>query len=133
MLVPLGMYLQTRGEPLRGITFIDASSLAVCHNRRFPPHRVFRGVAQRSKTKLGWFYGSKLHLGINDTGGLVSFMISSDKLHDCKPVEQLTQVFTDLLFGDKAYLSQPLFETLFARGLNLITAVRWNMKHWMAI
>ena len=70
------MYLQTRCEPSRGIAFIDATSLAVCHNRRIPQHRVFRGIAQRGKTILGWFYGFKLHLEINDTGGLVSFMVS---------------------------------------------------------
>jgi len=32
------------------------------------------------------------------------------------------------LFGDKGYLSQALFESLFERGLELITALRKNMK-----
>jgi hypothetical protein len=32
------------------------------------------------------------------------------------------------LFGDKGYLSQALFEQLYARGLELITSLRKNMK-----
>jgi hypothetical protein len=32
------------------------------------------------------------------------------------------------LFGDKGYLSQALFESLFERGLELVTSLRRNMK-----
>jgi uncharacterized membrane protein YsdA (DUF1294 family) len=34
-------------------------ALAVCHNRRISQHHVFRDLAQRGKTSLGWFYGFK--------------------------------------------------------------------------
>ena len=33
------------------------------------------------------------------------------------------------LFGDKGYISQPLFEQLFSQGLQLITPIRKNMKN----
>jgi hypothetical protein len=33
------------------------------------------------------------------------------------------------LFGDKGYLSQPLFEELLAHGLQLITPLRKNMRN----
>ena len=33
------------------------------------------------------------------------------------------------LFGDKGYISQALFETLFEHGVELITSVRRNMKN----
>lgn len=128
IVVPLGMYLQSRCEPSRGIAFIDATSLAVCHNRRIPQHRVFKDSAQRGKTTVGWFYGFKLHLVINDTGGLVAFLLSPGNVDDRQPVPHLTRTMTGLLFGDKGYISLPLFTELFERGLKLITAVRRNMK-----
>jgi hypothetical protein len=46
-LVPLATYLQSRCQRRRsrGIAFIDATSVAVCHNRRIARHRVFKGIA----------------------------------------------------------------------------------------
>ena len=37
------------------------------------------------------------------------------------------------LFGDKGYLSQALFETLYERGLELITSLRKNMKNQLML
>ena len=34
-----------------------------------------------------------------------------------------------MLFGDKGYISQPLFERLYQRGVKLITHIRKNMKN----
>ena len=51
-----------------GISFIDSTPLAVCHNARIHSHRVFDGRAARGKTSVGWFYGFKLHLVVNDQG-----------------------------------------------------------------
>ncbi len=75
-LMPLCLYLHTlRGEDT-GIAFIDATSRVVCHNRRIRGHRVFKNVARRGKTSLGWFYGFKLHLVVNDRGELLAFQIT---------------------------------------------------------
>lgn len=128
VVIPLAMYLHTRFERSVGIAFIDATSLAVCHNRRIEQHKVFKGIAQRGKTSMGWFYGFKLHIVINETGGLVGAMLSPGNLDDRKPVPQLTRHMTGLLFGDKGYLSQALFDQLMQRGLKLVTSVRRNMK-----
>ena len=37
------------------------------------------------------------------------------------------------LVGDRGYLSQPLFEQLFERGLQLITPLRKNMKNRLVV
>ena len=37
------------------------------------------------------------------------------------------------LVGDRGYLSQPLFEQLFERGLQLITPLRKNMKNRLEV
>ena len=34
-----------------------------------------------------------------------------------------------LLFADKGYISQSLFETLFSEGVNLVTGIKSNMKN----
>lgn len=56
---PLCAYVQTCYGACTGLSFVDSTPLAVCHNRRIPQHRVFRDVAQRGKTSVGWFYGFK--------------------------------------------------------------------------
>lgn len=61
VLVPLVTYLHTQLGRCTDISFIDSTSLAVCHNPRIHQHRVFAGRAARGKTSVGWFYGFKLH------------------------------------------------------------------------
>jgi len=53
VLVPLCGYLNTRKGPTKGIAFIDATSVVVCHNRRIYSHKVFQKLARRGKTSLG--------------------------------------------------------------------------------
>ncbi len=45
------------------------------------------------------------------------------------PVPQLAQELFGKLFGDKGYLSQQLFEQLYAQDVQLITPIRKNMKN----
>jgi IS5 family transposase len=126
--VPLAAYLQTRYGKSRGIAFIDATSIAVCHNRRIASHRVFEDLAARGKTSIDWFYGFKVHLVVNDQGDLLAVAITPANRDDRKPVPKLTRGLVGKLFGDKGYISQRLYEELFERGLELITTLRRNMK-----
>ena len=68
LIAPMSVYLQTCYGCCTGISFIDATSLVVCHNRRIHQHRVFKQTATRGKTSTGWFFGFKLHLVVNDLG-----------------------------------------------------------------
>jgi len=81
-LVPLCVYLQTRKGQETGISFIDATSLVVCHNRRIHSHKVFKKIARRGKTSVGWFYGFKLHLVVNDCGELLAFQVTPGNTDD---------------------------------------------------
>ena len=58
VVVPLCAYLHACFGSCTGLSFIDATALAVCHNRRITQHKVFATIAQRGKTSLGWLYGS---------------------------------------------------------------------------
>ena len=128
-LLPLCAYLLSRRGATTGISFIDATTLAVCHNRRIPRHRVFDGLATRGKTSMGWFYGFKLHVIVNDQGELLRFYLTPGNVDDRKPVLHMARDLLGKLFGDKGYISQVLFEELFATGVQLITPLRKNMKN----
>ena len=129
VLVPLCVYLQTRKGAATGIAFIDATSLVVCHNRRIYSHRVFKKIARRGKTSVGWFYGFKLHLVVNDRGELLAFQVTPGNVDDRKPVPRLAKGLTGKLFGDRGYISQKLFETLLEQNLQLITKLRKGMQN----
>ena len=63
--VPLMCFMFSRMGRKTGIYYLDSTALSVCHNRRISRHRTFKGLAARSKTSMGWFFGFKLHLVFN--------------------------------------------------------------------
>jgi hypothetical protein len=128
-LLALACYLQSRCGECTGISFVDSTSLKVCHNRRIHSHKVMAPLAKRGKTSTGWFYGFKLHLIVNDRGELLNVCLSTANTDDRRPVEALSQKLFGKLFGDMGYISQALFDTLFVRGLELITRLKRNMTN----
>jgi len=127
---PLCAYLKSMYGECSGISFVDSTPLAVCHNRRIKWHKVFEGLAERGKTSMGWFYGFKLHLVVNDRGELLAVRFTPGNVDDRKPVPQLSQRLYGKLFGDRGYISQALAEQLWHdRKILLITKLRKNMKN----
>ena len=125
----LWAYAQARCGTCTGISFVDSTALRVCTNRRINRHKVFAGLAARGQCSLGWFYGFKLHLVINQHGEVLAFTLTPGNVDDRKPVPKLARALFGKLFGDKGYLSQPLFKTLLEQGLQLITGIKANMKN----
>jgi DDE family transposase len=132
IVIPLTVYLRTQCGECSGISFIDSTALAVCHPARIHQHRVFRADARRGKTSVGWFYGFKLHLVVNDRGELLAFCLTPGNVDDRQPVSHLVlmrRLFGKLL-GDKGYISAALAERLLlTQGLQLITKLRKNMRN----
>jgi Transposase DDE domain len=128
-LLPLCAYVQTRKGQPTGLQFIDSLPIRVCHNRRIASHRVFAGLAQRGKGSMGWFYGFKLHLVINERGELLGLTVTPGQVDDRRPVRKLVRHLWGKLFGDRGYLSQELFEQLWSQDLQLITKLKRNMKN----
>lgn len=124
--LPLCGFLKSRMGRATGVAFIDSTPLAVCHNRRISRHRVFKDLAARGKNSMGWFYGFKLHLIVSDRGELLAVQVTPGNVDDRRPVEALSADLLGKLFGDKGYISQDLFKTLFERGLELITTLKKN-------
>ncbi len=118
-----------RGE-CTGISFIDSTVLRVCHNKRIRRNKTFKGIAEVGKSTMGWFFGFKLHLIINDKGEVLSFYLTKGNVddRDAKAITRMTKEIFGKLFGDKGYISKALSDLLFGNGIQLITAVRRNMK-----
>lgn len=128
-MVALGLYLKTRQGRCTGISFVDSTKLAVCHNLRIRGHRVMRSAAQLGKTSTGWFYGIKLHLIVNDRGERLAFWVTPGNVDDRRPVETMSRGLFGWLVGDRGYVGQELFETLYHQGIKLITRIKKKMRN----
>jgi transposase len=128
-LLPLCAYVQTRKGQPTGLQFIDSLPIRVCHNRRISSHKVFAGLARRGKGSMGWFYGFKLHLVINEQGELLGLTLTPGNVDDRRPVRKLVRQLWGKLFGDRGYISQELFEQLWDQDWQLITKLKRNMKN----
>lgn len=129
VLLPLAVYLHTQLGACTGISFVDSTSLGVCKTARIAQHHVFRVDARRGKTSVGWFYGFKLHLVVNDRGELLAVCLTPGNVDDRRPVPRLVRRLFGKVFGDRGYISQALAEQLFTtQGLRLITKLRKNMR-----
>ena len=130
VLGPLSAYLKSLYGRCHGISFIDSTALMVCDNHRIHNHKVFAGLAQRGKGSMGWFYGFKLHLVVNDCGELLACQITPGNVDDREPVPALSRRLFGKLIADRGYISQALFEQLLDTfGVQLITKLRKNMKN----
>lgn len=113
-----------------GISFIDSTILRVCHNKRIKRNKVFKDLAKVGKSTMGWFFGFKLHLIINDKGEILSFYLTQGNVSDnnVKVITRMSEQLFGKLFGDKGYINKALADLLFGNGISLITQVRRNMK-----
>lgn len=112
-----------------GISYIDSTCIPVCHNKRTSRHKVFKDFAALGKSTMGWFFGFKLHLIINEKGELLAVDLTPGNKDDRAPVRAMTQTLTGILFGDKGYIDKKLFHDLYERGLKLVTGIKARMKN----
>ena len=128
-LMGLLYFLNTCVGEMTGISFVDSTSLEVCHPKRAHSHKVFKGLADWGKSSVGWYFGFKLHLIVNDRGQILAFALTEGNVDDRKTVPEMAKGLIGKLFGDRGYVSQPLFEQLYAQGLEMIARRRKNMKN----
>jgi hypothetical protein len=132
VVMPLTIFLKTCCQGVcTGISFVDSTPIRVCKAKRINANKVFKGMAAMGKSTVGWFYGFKLHIVINDRGEIINFMISQGNMDDRTPLKSesfLKKIFGKL-FGDKGYISDKLCEILFIDGIHLVTGIRNNMKN----
>ena len=135
-LIPTSMFMllaclySRMGKPSYN-NFIDSTSVMVCKNKRIKRNKVFKDFAAIGKTSIGWFFGFKLHLMVNEYGELLAFTITPGNVSDTGPVAKMCKLFKIMgkIFGDKGYISSELFQELFEKGVQLFTGLRSNMKN----
>ena len=81
------------------------------------------------KGSLGWFYGFKLHLVVNDEGELLNCCLTPGNVDDRQPAPALLEHLWGKLFADKGYIAQWLTDLLVEHKLHLITKVKKNMPN----
>ncbi len=121
----------TLGAPDKRHRNIDSTPLVSCHIKRMHMHKTMKGWAAKGKCTMGWFYGFKLHLVINDRGEIIQWLLTPGNVDDRAPLKD--KHFTERLFGklfaDSGYISQSLFEQLFVDDIHLVTKIKKNMKN----
>ena len=131
-LMPMAVFLQfcCLGK-CTGVSFIDSTPIRVCHIKREFHHKTFKSLATKGQCSMGWFFGFKLHIVINDKGEILDFLFTQANVDDREPLKNKNfhdKIFGKL-FGDKGYISKTLFDELFIDGIHLITRIRKNMKN----
>jgi hypothetical protein len=127
------MYSAVKNGKKSGIYYIDGACLPVCHLKRSKRHKVFNGTSEYGKTFVGWFFGLKLYLVINNEGQLIAFKITKGNVSDVKAAYPLLSKLKELAFGDKGYIGKKLSEELMEGALKLITRKRKNMKDYQGM
>ena len=126
--LPLYHFLWTRTGKCTGVAFVDSTKIVVCHNKRINSHKVFRWLAKRGKSTMGWFFGFKLHLIINDEGEILAVSLTPGNVDDRTPIPGMTNGLWGKLFGDKGYISKELKDKLMNNKLQLVTPIKKRMK-----
>ena len=132
VLMPMTIFLKTCClGTCTGISFVDSTPIRVCHNKRIKRNKVFKDIAEVGKSTMGWFYGFKLHIVINDKGEILNFAITQANVDDREPLknESFLKAVFGKLFADKGYISEKLTQILFVNDIHLITNIRNNMKN----
>lgn len=79
---------------------------------------------------MGWFYGLKVHLVINQYGELVNFVLTPGNVagNNGNLLTELLAQRQGQCFGDRGYPSR-LFSHFYEQGLQIVTKLRRKMKN----
>lgn len=108
--------------------WIDSTSLLACKNQQIQRHKSLAKIVSRAKSSMGWFYGCKLHIVMNQLGEISCSALSNGHVPDIKMVEHLIKDMEAKLYPDRGYISEDLKSRLKDRGIDLMTYHRKNMQ-----
>ena len=61
---------------------------------------------------MGWIFGFKLHMFINNKGEVMAVKITAGNTDEGKPFDTMTAAQEGRIVGDKGYISKHLFQEL---------------------
>lgn len=114
-----------------GTSFVDSTSIEVCKAYRINRHKTFDGLAARSKTTKGWFFGFKLHLVIAPTGELIKVKFTPGNKDDRKALDEMTDGLFGKVCGDRGYIGKDFSAKLANKGIQMITRLKKGMKNML--
>ena len=102
----IGELLQANGMKLCGGTIVDATLIAAPPSTKNREHSRDPQM-HRSKKGKQWYFGMKLHIGVDSQSGLVhSASVTSGNVHDSHELPNLLHGAETRLYGDSAYRGQ---------------------------
>jgi len=125
---PLKVFFECISGECDGLSYIDATCLPVCHIKREHICKMFKGIAKKSKSTMGWYYGFKLHLIINKYGHPISFELTKSTVDDRKVPESIFSKIFGKLYGDRGYISEKFRKKLKDNMIDMINPIRSDMK-----
>ena len=129
LFIPFNMLVHMLFGEETGTYFIDATAIKACHNKRQYRNKTFAGLAKQGKSSMGFFYGFKLHLVINEKGEFIALKMTKGNVDDRVPVPDLTKDLSGFIYADKGYIKQNLFLNLYERRLKMVHGIKKNMPN----
>ena len=129
LFLPFNILLHMLFGEETGTYFMDTTAIKICHNKRRYRNKTFAGLAKQGKSSMGFFYGFKLHLVINEKGEFIALKMTKGNVDDRVPVLDLTRDLTGFIYADKGYIKQNLFINLYERGLKMVHGIKKNMPN----
>lgn len=111
--------------------FVDSTRLRVCEIKREFSHKVAKNIATKSKSTMGWFYGFRLHIIVNELMQILNFKITTATVDERVALEMMWKDIFGMIIADAGYIGKEWAEKARNLGKNLFTAVRANMKKIM--
>lgn len=111
--------------------FADSTKLEVCKIKREFGHKVCKGLASKSKSSMGWFYGFRLHIICNELMHILNLKITTATVDERKALEKMWSNIFGMIIADAGYVSKELRERGLRLGKHLFASVRANMKKIM--
>ena len=113
------------------LKFADGSKLKACGIKREFSHKVCRGLASKSKSTMGWFYGFKLHIICNELMQILNLKITTATFDERKALEMMWANIFGTIVADAGYVGKEYQKKARENGKILFTCVRANMKKVM--
>jgi IS5 family transposase len=102
----VGRVLQASGIKLKTGTIVDATIIGAPSSTKNQDRQRDPEMRQTKKGRQ-WYFGMKLHIGVDSQSGLAhSAVVTSANVHDKHPLPDLLHGHEQRVYGDSAYASQ---------------------------
>jgi IS5 family transposase len=123
--------LEERALLLRGGTIMDATLIDAPSSTKNKPGQRDPDMSHAKKGNM-WYFGMKLHIGVDAKSGLVhTVKATTAKRHDAPLTEELMRPDDLVIFGDKGYASDKRKREM--RNLGVVLAIKDKAKRGRAL